>query len=67
MILADTSVWIDHFRRRNARLVQELESDKLNLQLLVFALLNVAIIVVTILSRRWVEARALGAKDRECP
>lgn len=27
MILADTSVWIDHLRRRNARLVSALEAE----------------------------------------
>lgn len=26
MLLVDTSVWIDHFRRRNARLVEQLEA-----------------------------------------
>jgi predicted nucleic acid-binding protein len=27
VILADTSVWVDHFRRRNAKLVQLLEAQ----------------------------------------
>lgn len=28
MILIDTSVWVDHFRRRNPRLIDLLEDDK---------------------------------------
>lgn len=31
MILADTSVWVDHFRRRNAELVRQLQRGNISI------------------------------------